>query len=68
LVLIQKEQRKHKLDSLWEGPFEVKRVEYPNLIIQRIGKRKRERVHMNRAKIFYYLEDEQNVATSLDFG
>jgi ACT domain-containing protein len=25
LILIKKEQRKHKLDSLWEGPFEVKK-------------------------------------------
>jgi hypothetical protein len=65
LVLIKNEQKKYKLDSLWEGPFEVKRVEYPNLIIQRVGKRKRERLHMNRAKMFC-LQEEQDVASSWD--
>jgi hypothetical protein len=38
LILVKGEQRKHKLDPIWEGPYEVKELEYPNLFIQRIGK------------------------------
>jgi hypothetical protein len=69
LVLVKREQRKHKLDPLWEGPFEVKEIDYPNLVIQRIGKRKREKVHMNQAKMFYCLQKEQDeAASSLDSG
>jgi hypothetical protein len=69
LILLKKEQRKHKLDPLWRGPFEVKAVEYPNLIIQRLGRRKREKVHMNRVKMFHCSQEERDeVASSLRFG
>jgi hypothetical protein len=68
LILLKKEQRKHKLDPVWEGPYEVKELRYPNLIIQRVGKRKREKVHMNQVKIFHCLPDNQDeVDSSLDF-
>jgi hypothetical protein len=67
LILVKKEQMKHKLGPLWKGPFEVKGVEYPNLIIQRIGKRKREKVHINRAKMFCLQEEQDEIASSLDF-
>jgi hypothetical protein len=43
-----------------EGPFEVKEVDYPNLVIQRIGKRKRDKVHLNQVKMFYCLQEEQD--------
>jgi hypothetical protein len=67
LILLKKEQRKHKLDSVWDGPYEVKELKYPNLVIQRIGKRKRENVHMNQVKIFHCLQDNQDkVDSSLD--
>jgi hypothetical protein len=54
LILLKQEQRRHKLDPVWDGPFEVIGVKYPNLIIQKLGRRKREKVHMNRAKMFHY--------------
>jgi hypothetical protein len=66
LILVKKEQRKHKLAPLWQGPFEVKQIEYPNLVIQRIGKRKREKVHMNQVKMFYCLQEQDEVDSSLD--
>jgi hypothetical protein len=69
LILLKKEQRKHKLDPVWEGPYEVKELKYPNLMIQRVGKRKREKVHMNQVKIFHCLQDNQDeVDSSLDFA
>jgi hypothetical protein len=52
LVWLLKEQR-NKLDPLWEGPFEIQKIEYPNAIIQKIGKRKHVKVHMNRLKPYY---------------
>jgi hypothetical protein len=68
LVLAKREQWKHKLDPLWEGPFQLKEVEYPNMVIQRIGKRKPQKVHMNQAKMFYCLQEElDEVASSLHF-
>jgi hypothetical protein len=66
LVLLRKEQRKHKLDPLWDGPFEVRRFEYPNLVIQRLGRRKQERVQMNPVKRFYCSrEGDDEVASPL---
>jgi hypothetical protein len=54
LILVKKGQRKHKLDSIWEGPYEVKELKYPNVVIQRIGKRKHEKVHMNQVKALHF--------------
>jgi hypothetical protein len=49
LVLLRVETR-HKLEPLWKGPFEIQEIRRPNAIIQGIGKRKKEEVHMNRLK------------------
>jgi hypothetical protein len=57
---VKREQRQHKLDPIWEGPYEVKELEYPNLFIQRIGKRKREKVHLNQVKLFHSLLGNQD--------
>jgi hypothetical protein len=66
LILLKREERKHKLDPVWEGPYEVKELRYPNLVIQRVGKRKREKVHMNQ--VFHCSQEKQDeVASSLDF-
>ncbi|PNF31840.1 hypothetical protein B7P43_G08901 [Cryptotermes secundus] len=68
LILVKKEQRKHKLEPIWEGPYEVKELKYPNLVIQRVGKRKREKVHMNQIKMFHCSQENQDeVTSSLDF-
>jgi hypothetical protein len=67
LILLKKEQRRHKLDPVWEDPYEVKELEYPNLVIQRVGKRKREKVHLNQVKMFHCSQENQDeVASSLD--
>jgi hypothetical protein len=39
LVWLQKEHR-NKLDPYWEGPYEIQEIKYPNVVIQKIGKRK----------------------------
>jgi hypoxanthine-guanine phosphoribosyltransferase len=52
LVLVQKKPRHNKLDALWEGPYEVKELRLPNLVLQRIGKRKTCILHMNLVKPF----------------
>jgi hypothetical protein len=52
LVLLKVETR-HKLEPLWNGPFEVKDVKRPNAIIQELGKRKHQEVHMNRLKPYF---------------
>ena len=68
LILVKKEQRKHKLEPIWEGPYEVKELKYPNLVIHRVGKRKREKVHMNQIKMFHCSQENQDeVTSSLDF-
>jgi hypothetical protein len=49
LVWLRKEQR-NKLEPHWEGTYEVQEIQYPNVKIQKIGKRKQTVVHMNRLK------------------
>jgi hypothetical protein len=52
LVLVQNKHRKHKLDALWEGPYEIKDVQIPNLVVQRVGKRKKCTISVNLVKPF----------------
>lgn len=52
LVLLKVEAR-HKLEPLWKGPFEIKEVKRPNAIIQEVGKRKHQEIHMNRLKPYF---------------
>jgi hypothetical protein len=49
LVLLRVETRQ-KLEPLWKGPFEIQEIKRPNAIIQGVGKRKKQEVHINRLK------------------
>ena len=64
LILLKKENRKNKLDPIWEGPYEVKQLKFPNIIIQRVGKRKCSEVHLNRVKLFHCPQENQDEVTS----
>lgn len=58
LVLLKVEKRS-KLEPLWEGPYEIQKVEGVNMTIKGINKRKTQLVHSNRLKPFYPpLQDE----------
>jgi hypothetical protein len=52
LVLLRVETRQ-KLEPLWKGPYEIREVKRPNAVIQEIGKRKHQEVHMNRLKHYF---------------
>jgi hypothetical protein len=49
LALLRIENRQ-KLDPLWKGPFEIKKLKGSNVVIQEAGKRKHQEVHINRLK------------------
>jgi hypothetical protein len=49
LALLRKEN-KQKLDPLWKGPYEIKEIKGSNAVIQEVGKRKHQEVHINRLK------------------
>jgi hypothetical protein len=52
LVLLRVESR-HKLEPLWKGPFEIKSIKGSNAVIQELGKRKQQEVHINRLKPYF---------------
>jgi hypothetical protein len=52
LVLLRVEHRQ-KLDPLWKGPYEIKKVKGSNAVIQEVGKRKNQGVHINRLKQYF---------------
>jgi hypothetical protein len=52
LVLLRVENRQ-KLDPLWKGPYEIKEMRNSNAIIQEVGKRKHQEVHVNRLKPYF---------------
>jgi hypothetical protein len=52
LVLLRIENRQ-KLDPLWKGPYEIKKIKGSNAIIQEIGKRKHQEIHINRLKPYF---------------
>jgi hypothetical protein len=52
LVLLRTENRQ-KLDPLWIGPYEIKKIQGSNAIIQEVGKRKHQEVHINRLKPYF---------------
>jgi hypothetical protein len=54
MVLLRIEARQ-KLEPLWKGPYEIKELKRPNAIIQEVGKRKRQEVHINRLKPYFPL-------------
>lgn len=61
LVLLRVESRQ-KLDPMWKGPYEIKKVRGSNAVIQAVGKRKHQEVHMNRLKP-YFSSLSENAAT-----
>jgi hypothetical protein len=51
LSLLRAETRQ-KLDPLWKGPYEIKRIQGSN-DVQELGKRKHQKVHINRLKPYF---------------
>jgi hypothetical protein len=43
-------EERNKLDPSWKGIFELKEINWPNVTLQQIGKRKLRVVHSNRIK------------------
>jgi hypothetical protein len=41
------------MDPLWKGPYEIKEIRGSNAVIQEIGKRKHQEVHINRLKTYF---------------
>ena len=64
--LRQNKHRRHKLDALWEGPYEIKEVQLPNLVIQQVGKRKKRTIHVNLVKPFCSQEGQDENNSSVD--
>jgi hypothetical protein len=52
LALLKVEHRQ-KLDPLWKGPYEIKKIKGSNAVIQELGKRKHQEVHTNRLKLYF---------------
>jgi hypothetical protein len=52
----------YNFDPLWKGPYEIKKIEGSNAIIQEVGKRKHQTVHINRLKP-YFSSLSENPAT-----
>jgi hypothetical protein len=61
LVLL-KVENKQKLDPLWKGPYEIKQIQGSNAVIQEIGKRRHQEVHINRLKPYLSSLSENAVA------
>jgi hypothetical protein len=62
LALLKIENRQ-KLDPLWKGPYEIKRIQGSNAVIQEVGKRKHQEVHINRLKPYFSHSLSENAAT-----
>jgi hypothetical protein len=61
MVLLRVEAR-HKLGPLWRGPYEVEELRRPNAVIQEVGKRKKQEIHINRLKPYFStLSGEEDV-------
>ena len=63
LVMLKIEER-NKLDPSWKGIFEIKEINWPNVTLQQIGKRKFQVVHSNRIKP--YFSSLQNEVSNMD--
>jgi len=60
LVMLKIEER-NKLAPSWRGSFEIKEINWPNVTLQQIGKRKLQVVHSNRIKPYFTsLQNETN--------
>jgi hypothetical protein len=62
LALLKVENRQ-KLDPLWKGPYEIKRIEGSNAVIQEVGKRKQYEVRINRLKPYFSHSFSENATT-----
>jgi hypothetical protein len=52
LALLKMENRQ-KLDTLWKCPYEIKKIQDSNAVIQELGKRKCQELHINRLKPYF---------------
>jgi hypothetical protein len=41
------------LEPLWKGPYEIKEIQGPNAVVQEVGKRKEQKLHINRLKPYF---------------
>jgi hypothetical protein len=64
LALLKVENRQ-KLDPLWNGPYEIKKIEGSNAIIQEVGKRRHHEVHINRLKPYFFRSLSENLTVTL---
>jgi hypothetical protein len=62
LALLKVENRQ-KLDPLWKGPYEIKRIKGSTAVIQDVGKRKQYEVHINRLKPYISHSFSENATT-----
>jgi hypothetical protein len=53
------------LDPLWKGQYEIKRIQSSNAVIQELGKRMHQEVHINRLKPYFLHSLSENAATQL---
>jgi hypothetical protein len=61
LALLQVENRQ-RFDQLWKGPYEIKRIQGSNAVIQELGKRKHQKVNI-RLKPYFSNSLSENAAT-----
>jgi len=52
-IVLLKVEARGKLEPLWKGPYEIRKIEWPNATIQEIGKRRHQVVHTNRLKQYH---------------
>ncbi|PNF16929.1 hypothetical protein B7P43_G03694 [Cryptotermes secundus] len=55
LALLRIENRQ-KLDPLWKGPYEIKKIQGSNAVIQELGKRRHQEIHINRLKPYFFIQ------------
>jgi hypothetical protein len=60
-------ETRQKLEPLWKGPFEIQEMKRPNAVIQGVGKRKKQEVHINRLKPYFSsLSGAKDASTQMD--
>jgi hypothetical protein len=52
-LLLLKVEARQKLDPLWKGPCEVKKIKGSNAVIQELGKRKCQEIHIYSLKPYF---------------
>jgi hypothetical protein len=62
-LAVLKVENSQKLDPLWIGPHETKKIGGFNAIIQKVGKRKYHEVHISRLKPYFSHSLSENAAT-----